>query len=144
MLRFSFFLDELPAEQVDSETAAYYRLDGTLHLHQGTEAVFTEAAVPLVEFAVWLSAWWTSRGLAKSYTPDGSDPDYGPMLLLAPAGSAHYCLTYSWGETPVSCTAEQVRWKDTVTQFREDLRQVVLERYQLSLDRLLPPLPPST
>ena len=60
------------------------------------------------------------------------------MLLLAPTGSTHSHLTYTWGDTHATCTAEQVEWGDAVTQFRADLRQIVLERYHLRLDRLLP------
>ncbi|AIZ63757.1 hypothetical protein PK28_08735 [Hymenobacter sp. DG25B] len=138
MLRFSFSLNELPAKLVDSEICAYYRLDGTLRLHQGPEVVFEEGGVPLVEFAVWLSSWWKSNQPAQSYMPDGSDPDYGPMLLLAPTGGTHYRLTYTWGDTQANRTAEQAEWGNAVTQFCEDLRQIVLKRYHLCLDNLLP------
>lgn len=142
MLRFSFTLDALPAEQVDSETAAYYRLDGTLRLHQGTAVVFAEADIPVVAFAAWLCAWWTSHQPAKSYTPDGSDPDYGPLLRLAPAGDARHTLTYTWGDMLANCTAAQASWHHAVARFCEDVRQAVWECYHLRLDRLLPPLQP--
>jgi len=143
MLRFSFSLDDLPVELVDSETAAYYRLDGTLRLHQGNEVMFAEADVPVVEFAAWLCAWWTSHQPAKSYTPEGADPDYGPLLLLAPAGGARHTLTHTWGDTLINCTAEQASWHHAIARFCKDVRQAVWERYNLHLDRLLPPLQPS-
>jgi hypothetical protein len=140
VLRFPFSLDDLPAELVTTETSAYYRLDGTLRLDQGPERIFEEAGVALVEVAVWLCHWWTSNQPAQSYTPDGADPDYGPMLLLAPAGGTHSRLTYTWGDTLSTCTAEQGEWRHAVRQFRADLRQIVWERYHVRLDRLLPAL----
>ena len=139
VLRFLFSIDELPSELVTTETSAYYCLDGSLCLDQGTDLVFEECGVLLVEFAVWLSGWWKSNQPALSYTPEGSDPNYGPMLLLASAGETSHRLTYPWENTLANWTAEQAEWEDAVTQFREALRKVVLERYRLRLDRLLPP-----
>ncbi|MFC6225817.1 hypothetical protein ACFP2F_21405 [Hymenobacter artigasi] len=124
---------------MDSETAAYYRLEETLRLHQGNEVVFVEAAVPVVEFATWLCAWWTAHQPAKSYTPNGADPDYGPLLLLAPTGGGCHRLMYSRGNTPANYKAEQANWHYAVTRFCEDVRQAVWERYHLHLERLLPP-----
>jgi hypothetical protein len=138
MLRFSFSLDYLPAELVDSDTAAYYRLDGTLRLHHDKEVVFAEEAVPVVAFAAWLSAWWTAHQPASSYTPYDADPDYGPLLVLAPDGGAHYRLTYTGGSALAHCTAAQAHWQQAVAQLCEDVRQAVEKRYHLRLERLIP------
>ena len=124
MLRFSFSLDDLPADLVDSETSAYYRLDGTLRLDQGPERIFEEAGVALVE-----SLSDSAIGGRPTNRPSPvTDPDCGPMLLLALTGNAHSRLTYTCGDTHTTCTAEQSEWEHAVRQFREDLRQIVWER----------------
>lgn len=97
--------------------------------------------------SAWLCAWWRSGQPAQSYTPDGHDPDYGPMLVLAPAGGTRHRLTYTGDGTLANCAAEQADWYHAVAQFCEDVRQAVWERYHLHLDhlhldRLLPPLLP--
>ena len=139
MLRFFFALDDVPAELVYSEGTAYHRLDGTLGLAHGTQVVFEEAALPVVEIAVWLSGWWTSQQPARVYEPDWADPDRGPLLVMAPAGGTCHRLTHTDGDAVAQWTAERTEWERAVTQFREDVRQAVLERYSVRLDELLPP-----
>jgi hypothetical protein len=143
VVRFTFSLDEdavSPSGLVTTETRAYYLVDGTLRLDGPAGVVFEEAGVPLVEFAVWLSRWWQSPHLARSFAPEGFDTDEGPMLLLAPAGGTGHRLTYCWADPVVHWTAALDAWGHAVMQYREDLRQALWEQYRLRLDALLPPL----
>ena len=142
MLRFFFTLDEVPAELVYDESTAYYRLDGTLGLAHGTQVVFEETALPVVEIAEWLSVWWMSQQPARVYEPDWADPDRGPLLVMAPAGGSCHRLTHSDGDDVAQWTAERTEWEKAVTQFREDMRQAVLERYGVRLDERLPSFKP--
>ncbi|WP_460502798.1 DUF7878 domain-containing protein [Hymenobacter agri] len=143
MLRFSFCFDEVPAELVYNETVAYYLLDGTLCLTHGPEIVWKEIALPLVEVAMWLSEWWACQQLPRAYTPDGAEPDSGPMLVFMPAEGNRHRLTYTWGDALIHWTAEQAEWGHAVKQFREEVRNIVLERYRVRLDRFLPLFPSS-
>lgn len=140
MLRFLFTLDNVPPERVYSEATAYYCLDGTFGLAHGTQVVFEEDALPVVEVAVWLSGWWTSRQPPLVYEPDWADSDYETLLAFAPDGNSGHRLTHTYGGAVAQWTADRTEWKNAIMQFREDVRQVVLERYGVRLDFMLPPL----
>ncbi|HEX8660044.1 MAG TPA: hypothetical protein VF690_21045, partial [Hymenobacter sp.] len=116
MIHFSFSFAENVSEPV-TEFTAYYWVDGLLRLESDSEVVFEEEIVPLVELAVWLTHWLASNKNACSFTPDGYDEDYSPLFHLAPAGGTQYCLSYGYGATIASTTADLVEWETAFTQF---------------------------
>lgn len=136
MLRFSFTLDEFDRSLVKEHTA-YYLVDGTLRLQDDNEVVFEETGMPLVELAVWLSAWLAAPQRARSFLPEGYVEDEGPMLHLTPLGSG-YRLTHAYADPPASCEATQAEWAAAFTQFIDDLRHAVWARYQVTLEQVLP------
>lgn len=141
MLRFSFTLDDFDRALVQEHTA-YYLVDGTLRLQEDAGVVFEEAGAPLVELAVWLSGWLAAPQGARSFLPEGYDEDEGPMLHLAPVGSARYRLTYAYAEPVASWVATRAEWESTFTRFIDELRQAVQAHYQVTLEQVLPPVLP--
>lgn len=141
MLRFSFTLYDFDGALVKEHTA-YYLVDGTLRLQEDAGVVSEEVGVPLVELAVWLSGWLAAPHGARSFLPEGYVEDEGPMLHLAPVGSARYRLTYAYAEPVVSWVAEQAEWNATFTRFIDELRIAVQVRYQVTLEQVLPPVQP--
>ena len=136
MIRFSFTLDVIASELVTVSTA-FYRVDGTLRLENGTGVMFEEEAVPLVELAVWLFRWLSGAKGACVFLPDGYDEDYGPMLQLTPAESTEYRLTYTDGSDSVHLTAESAEWETAFQHFLQDLRDALQHQYQVLLDAIL-------
>lgn len=136
MIRFSFTLDVIASKLVTVSTA-FYRVDGTLRLENGTGVVFEEEAVPLVELAVWVFHWLTEPKGACVFLPEGYDEDYGPLLQLAPAEGTAYRLTYADGTDSVHLTAESAEWETVFQHFLQDLRYALQHQYQVPLDAIL-------
>jgi hypothetical protein len=140
VIKLSFSLDEIPRDLL-IQSSVYNLIDGTLRLEGSTGSTFQEDGVPLVELAGWMSDWLASSQGGRSFLPEGYDEDYSPMLHLTSVGVTYYRLTYAYAASPASWVADKREWEATFTQFIAGLRQAVQERYHVTLDKVLPPLP---